>query len=321
MRAQAQAWLARHGDLGARRALREKLADTDADVQAAAASVLDPQRDAAELQALAQAPAAALRLAAVRMLARAPADAATRILLARSARLDPAASVRVAALAALAAQGPEATTAIEAQLEDTEVAIRLAAIDALVEVDRARAAERLAGYLAAEPTLEGVESARMLLATDAPAASADARALLQRALAAPDHALRGAAAVALMSLPSAAFTRPLAAERAAHEPVRSVRLCLGLALGDGADARALLAGLLTAADVVAAQAAAELARHGDASALHRLQNMLGSPDRDVRRVAADALGRTLDRPRDVRAALLDPDPSVRLAAASAILAV
>jgi HEAT repeat protein len=71
--------------------------------------------------------------------------------------------------------------------------------------------------------------------------------------------------------------------------------------------------------VVAAQAATELAKRGDAGALRKLQALMTSRDRTVRRVAASALG-GLGRTRDASAALLDADPSVRLAAASAILA-
>jgi HEAT repeat protein len=72
--------------------------------------------------------------------------------------------------------------------------------------------------------------------------------------------------------------------------------------------------------VVAAQAAAELARRGDPAALRKLQVLLDSHDAVVRRVAASALGGQLGHARDVGNALLDPDPGVRLAAASAILA-
>src|SRR6185295_9523095 len=113
--------------------------------------------------------------------------------------------------------------------------------------------------------------------------------------------------------------RELARQRAPHEAVRGVRLCLALALGADREGSALLSGLLTANDVVAGQAAAELARHGDADALRKLQLLMTSRDRAVRRVAVSALG-GLGRTHDLSDALLDSDPSVRLAAANAILA-
>lgn len=319
VRAQALSWLARNGDAAAQRSLREQLDDADADVRAAAIGTLDPVRDVEALRAFAEAPAEAVRLAAVRRLARAPADDATRALLVRMARFEPPPAVRVAVLQALPPQGEATREAIEAQLEHPQIAVRLAAIDALVELDATRAAERLAAYLSAQPTLEGVEAARMLLAHAEPSTQASARALLERALAAEDQALRGAAAVALMSLPDDAQLRQLAIQRAPHEHVRGVRLCLALALGNDRDGSAALSGLLTESDVVAGQAAAELARRGDADALRKLKVLVAGRDRAVRRVAAAALG-GLGLTRDMSAALLDADPSVRLAAASAILA-
>jgi HEAT repeat protein len=329
-RAQALALLARFGDPIAREILRGKLEDADSSVRAAAVEALDPESesDAALLRALCDAPGSATRLAAVQKLARATLGAATLQLLARVARLDPALRVRMAALFGLGRQGPDAADAIEALLEDAEPAVRLGAIGELARVDRARASLRLAQYLGGSPTAEGVEAARVLLsAREAPVppsagqapTSAAARSQLERALADPDNAVRAAAAVALMSLRDPQLAA-LAQARVEHEAVRSVRLCLALALGpERADGRSVLKKLTAARDLVAAQAAAELARHGDHDALVIVLTLRESRDAIVRRVAVHALALDLGRANDVRAALLDADPGVRIAAAGAIL--
>jgi ParB family chromosome partitioning protein len=319
-RAQALALLARLGDRAAREQLRGKLDDADASVRAAAVEALDPEADAAALRALCDAPASATRLAAVQKLARATPSAETMQLLVRVARLDPALRVRVAALLGLGRQGPAAADAIEGLLEDTEPAVRLAAMSELAQVDRARASSRLAPYLSGNPTPEGVEAARVLLSDVTEPTAAAARSQLERALTHRDNAVRAAAAVALMSLRGPQLAA-LAQARVEHEAVRSVRLCLALALGaERADGRASLTALTRARDLVSAQAAAELARRGDAAALGILLGLRQSRDAVVRRVAVRALAQELGRANEVRAALLDADPGVRIAAASAILA-
>jgi HEAT repeat protein len=332
LRARAQAALGRLGDDAARDALRTQLSAQDPDVQAVAVEVLDPVAEAPALCRLAQAPASAPRLAAVNALRSAPASPETLLVLTRAARLDPELAVRLAALRALPAQGPAGVDAIEARLADPEQAVRLLAIGMLVQADYARAERRLSSYLATDASPEGIESARMLLGNPLRAPES-AIAQLERALAARDNALRAAAAVALMSTRDQRVL-PLAQAHAAHEPARSVRLCLALALsgtvqalrgGDSSAAlhsegRELLAALMAGQDVVGSQAAAELARRGDARAVQRLQVLLHSHDATVRRVVVDALGGDLRRPRDVRSSLLDPDAAVRLSAASAILA-
>ena len=319
-RVRALSVLAARGDAEARQQLRERLQDADSAIQAIAVQALDARGDAERLRELALAPSAVLRRAAIERLQRAQPALETLLVLAEAARVDPSPPVRVAALRALAAQGTAGVDAIAAHLGDPEQAVRLAAIGELVRADYARGARLLAELLAGEPCAEGIEAARSLLSAAGARAPQSALAHLQRALSAPDNALRGAAAVALMSAP-AAGTERLAVARVALEPVRSVRLCLVLAIGsENAQRKPQLIELAAARDVVASQATAELARAGDARAVSRLRAMLGSADATVRGVAVDALASDLGQRRAVRLLLLDPDPGVRLRAASAILA-
>jgi hypothetical protein len=320
-RARALALLAERGDAGARERLHALVGAVDPEVQAVAVRALDPAADAAALRDLARSPSSSVRLAAIERLQRAPEDVQTRVLVTAAAHADPELRVRVAALRALPAQGSAGVEALEASLGDPQQAVRLCAIGELVRADPARASQRLAELLAAEPTAEGVEAARTLLSAPGGRAPDAALALLSRALVAKDSALRGAAAVALMSVRDAR-TAQLASERAAAEPVRGVKLCLGLSLQPAsAQRRQVLSALLGASDLIAAQAATELVQAGDAHALRVLQAALHSQDASVRRVAVDALGRNLGlTDRDVRAALLDEDAGVRVSAASAILA-
>jgi HEAT repeat protein len=320
VRARSELLLMRRGDGAARDALRAKLDDATAEVRAAAVEALDPAADVALLRTLSEAPASVVRLAAVRKLALTAPDPETSIVLARVARHDPSAAVQVAALRALAHQGPASFELIEARLDDPQPALRVAAIDELVQLDYGRASQRLERYLAAEPSAEGIEAARVLSSVAGQRAPATGRSQLERALADRDGALRAAAAVALMSLHDPSW-RELATARAEQEHVRGVRLCLALTLGAERPAgRSQLVELMNGQDVVAGEAAAELARHGDAAATARLLALMQSPQPVVRRIAVRALAQELDRPHDVRAALLDPDASVRIAAAGAILA-
>jgi HEAT repeat protein len=319
-RARALSLLARFGDQDARAALLAKLDDADAEVRGLAIEALDPEAEAEPLRALCDSPAASARLAAVHALARARPVAESTRMLARLARLDPALRVRAAALDALGGGGPEVAEAIESQLDELDLGVRLAAVNALVRVDYARASERLARYLADDPTLLGIEAARTLLAADAARAPEAARSQLVRALTARDNALRAAGAVALMSLHDSRLAGA-ARERAGHEPVRSVQLNLALALGAAQpEARAWLAQLATRRDLVATQAAAELARLGDGGALRTLLQHARLGDPLVRRTAVRVLAQELGRIQDARPALSDRDPGVRIAAAGAILA-
>jgi hypothetical protein len=134
-----------------------------------------------------------------------------------------------------------------------------------------------------------------------------------------DPGLRGRAAVALMSLRDPQL-EAVAAERAAREPMRGARLCFALALRAEHPARAeALRALLAERDTAAVQAAAELARNGDAGALAALRASSVHPDAVVRRAAIRALGHDLGRAHQIRGALRDTDAAVRVAGASAIL--
>lgn len=321
-RVRALSLLAQLGDARAERALRaEALESGDPELQAALATALEPSRDedAARLRALLDAPAAALRRAAVARLARAPASAETHAVLARAARLDPELGVRLGALRALSGQGAPGAASIEARLDDPNPEVRAAAAAAMVFADPVRARERLAPLLSGEPAPEAIEAARALIAASGQAAPETARSLLARALGHADAAVRGRAAVALMSLEDPALAA-VAATRAEREPSRSVRMSLALSLPREHPARdELLRGLLPGRDPVSVQTAAELAAGGDMSALGRLRELLGAPDAHVRSAAARALGRDLGRAHEARTALRDDDATVRIAAAAAIL--
>jgi HEAT repeat protein len=321
VRARALALLAGLGDEDARARLGEQQDSADPEVAAAAVSTLDPDGDSAALCALLEAPAAAVRLAAVQRLARAPQARETQRALARAAQHDPELSVRSGALAALARQGDEGARAIEARLDDPDRELRAAAATALVSADPVGAHDKLAPLLAGDVTPEGIDAARALLATNPGPTATAARALLARAAAHTDAQLRGRAACSLPSLRDPAL-QAVAAQRGAREPVRSVRLCFALALPAQSPARAKLLRELTAErDVPAAQAAAELGRGGDAQAPRTLAELLARGDATVRRVAVRALARDLGRSHEIRSSLRDQDAGVRIAAAAAIVAV
>jgi HEAT repeat protein len=69
-----------------------------------------------------------------------------------------------------------------------------------------------------------------------------------------------------------------------------------------------------------AQAAVVLAGAGDDEGLARLRADLGTSDASVRRVVVRALARDALHPVEVRTALQDEDPLVRIHAAGGILA-
>ena len=99
-----------------------------------------------------------------------------------------------------------------------------------------------------------------------------------------------------------------------------MRLALALAL-DASDplAQATFRSLSKLASVTGVQAAVELAKRGDAAALALLRGLVTHPKPAVRRSVARALGRELESPSDIRTLLRDADPSVRRAAAGALL--
>lgn len=320
VRARALQLLARLGNRQARDALLDFVGSADADARAASIEALDPVDDLARIGALAEAPAGVVRLAAVMTLAHADANDATRLLLARIARHDPRTDVRAATLAALAHQGAAAAEAIEANLTDADARVRMAAIGALVRADPTRARQALDHWVASDPSAEGIEAARVLRMERVENAADAARAHLARALASSSGSLRAQAAVALSAL-DAADRAAMAADHLQAEGVRAVKFALALAMGaEDARAWAACAGLMAGADVVAAQAATELARRNDATAVERLLALRTSGSGAVRRTVVRALGRDLARAHDIRALLLDTDVTVRIAAAAAILA-
>jgi HEAT repeat protein len=322
VRARAHELLALLGDGSARAALRAELSREPPDpaFEAAALSALDPDdaEDAARLRAALESPSLPVRRSAVARLARAPEAETTGDALARAAKHDPDRGVRLAALRALARQGAVGIAALDRRLGDADAEFRAAAAVALAAAAPEIARVRIAPWLDA-PSFEAVEGAHALLAADRAAAPAEARALLAKALVHEDAMLRGRAAVALMSLRDPGL-EGVALERARLDPSRAVRMCLALALSPAHPARrALLQALTSDADTTAAEAAAELARHGDAQALATLEQLLRAPRPETRRAAARALARDLRRAHEARMAMRDEDASVRIAAAGAIL--
>ena len=318
-RARALRQLAQLGDATAREALGGFAGASDPELQAAALLALDPDQDAPALRAALDSPQAAMREAALQRLARAQPDPATRDALEHTARFDPEESLRLRALSALAHQGPAAFVTLERLLVDPSAAVRAQTASLLPAVDYARAEPRLTQLIAGAVSDEAIAAASALIAQlrgDAPPA---ARALLTRALESPDTALRGRAAVALMSLRDPAL-EVVAAARAPREAARNVKLCLAVGMAPFRKERGeLLRGLLTANDPTAVSAASELARGGDEKGLEFLQLRLQDKDAKMRRAVVRALGGELERTYEVRGALRDPDAGVRMAAASAIL--
>ncbi len=331
--------------------LRELVDAEQPEVRAAAVSVLRLAEDLQRLLGELESPYSAVRLAAARALGRAGAGGATsmpsstgqpettlppaaRIALENSARLDPAAAVRGAALWSLGDAGPQAAESIEQALGDSEREVRLAAIGALARADGERAGLVLGRLLQSDLSDEGIAAARHLLALDQDGggaartggsdAMAEARRYLERALGAAEPELRAAAAVAVDALPQNRFDGEWLLKRIEQEKVPRVRLSLVNAVFSSSEPDERLLGALreigAAGGPSGAYAIALLAGQGDPKALGKLSSLLKDGSAAVRRVAARALGRDLDRPHLVRQALGDQDPSVRIAAAGAVLA-
>ncbi|MCA9573943.1 MAG: hypothetical protein R3B40_02300 [Polyangiales bacterium] len=345
VRAAALELQAAAGDTLAVAQLRASLDSTDQAARASAQSALDPQHagDLAHLRGSLTDPSARVRRAAALRLRLAAEDDDTRVDLELVTRVDPALTVRVTALSALARQGEPAFAPLRERLHDPEPSVRMAALLALAVCDATRAAGIYQGFLATPPSSDSVEAAR-LLATRVPAGAAgtdpsseDALArtrateYLLAALTAPDESLRAQTAVALSSLPALyvagsdddtpRLQRALAAQLE-RETVRQTRLVLAQTLlraSDDTVGRAALGDLLTGDDVPAVMAAAALARLGDEAALTRLDAALQDPRATHRRIAAAALTWDAGDPDRARAALEDEDAFVRVAAAGGVL--
>ncbi|MBK7150856.1 MAG: HEAT repeat domain-containing protein [Sandaracinaceae bacterium] len=319
----------------ARAELRAFLDAEDHEARAAAQGALDPGAadDAAVLRAALTDPSARVRRAAAMRLRQSALDAEVRVALEQVARVDPALTVRVAALQALGHQGPEAFAELRERLSDPDGSVRMAALMALSHADPVQASGVLAGFLATPPSTSSVEAARLLAQREEEPEAPRAADYLVSALAHSDENIRAQAAVALSSLtlvfapdPSTGAPRYEAEllARLEAEPVRRARLILAQTLLRGvssqAAGQAALREMLAGDDVPAVMAAVSLSREGDAAALALLDAALVDTRVTHRRIAAAALTRDAGDPDRARAALLDEDALVRVAVAGGILA-
>jgi HEAT repeat protein len=223
--------------------------------------------------------------------------------------------VRGQALAGLALYGDRsALDEIAAALEDPSLGVRLAALGALVRLGRDAVGERLLAlgsgrdrYVALRAAVQLSRLGRARAALPAVQSAADDR----------NPALRVAAMNAAGELGDAGGA--LAASHL-RDPDLEVRLAAARALSTtrkGELAVPTLVGALATPRRL--DAADELARLGDARGVAELKVAARAPDPRVRRVALALLG-TLPAGHDALvAALHDPDPTVRLDAAGALL--
>lgn len=287
---------------------------------------LDTDTQRSQLLAALEHAASRVRLAATRVLANATQDATTTLALTQRARLDPDASVRAAALEALAKQHDAAFEVIAAQLEDRDALVRSVAMRELAKIDCARAETTLAPLLSGAASEGGLAAVRALSGCDAATIERHIEHL-RRALASTNVTLRldaaaTANAVAWLQVPEWIAT-PLA-----HDPVAAVRLALAIALQTTQRDAALstfrelarndvsMVSLQAATSVATAEHASEADAEAAVATLRA-----GRVQRDalLRRVAFRALGRLSGRLADLEAGLYDEDTSVRLAAAGALL--
>jgi hypothetical protein len=321
VRARALGLLARLHDADALATLAEVPADASTAWQAAAVETLSPEADRARLVELAEAPAVELRLAAVQRLVGAPPADELRFAAARIARHDPDHGVRRAALRVLGRHGVAAASELAERAGDAPDELRADVLAALAAVDYALAVRLADPWLTSDPSPSAIDGARVLLRAGRERAPAKALALLERALAHHDADLRARAAVALGALPAAAAA-PLARARLEHESERSIRLLLALAAPGSAQGDGALRRLTTRDDVVAAQAALELARRAGAQAQDASARVLALAESErtvVRAIVVGPLAGELGRAHEVRRALLDREPRVRVAAAVGML--
>jgi HEAT repeat protein len=240
-------------------------------------------------------------------------DGETTDVLVQLAQKDPDDGVRAAALHALARgkRGDQRAVA-SAALGDTSLAVRLAAVDVIAASGDAAA---IHGLLANPDPLIAAQAARAAAKTD----PAGAAAAIDRALADPAPETRAAA----LNLAVAALGKPAAAERAARAsadaavPVRLAAARVLASTGHADQAAPIFAAVLASGspdDQI--QAAADLARQGDARGVSSLAELARSADSVPRRRAAALAHLTARRiTPGLVTALADPAPEVRVDAA------
>jgi HEAT repeat protein len=327
-RARALESLARRRVDSARDELRTYLDHEDPEVQACAVYALDAESEMDQLIARLSHGSGTVRLAAARALARSAPNTQARLALAETARVDPLAAVRGAAVLSLSAYGPDAVETLRERLSDPDDGVRMSAIGALGRTDREQARLALGPLLEMQPTPAGIEAARVLANAaeddEGAAGMTDARAYLRRALALPEPRMRSQAATALASLRRDPSLDAALLEALRAEQDDTVKLALAGALRHRDElaepAQQALRALLERPGLVRVQAAALLAPDGDVAALRVLSRALRDEDRHARRTAARALARDALQPDAARRALRDRDPMVRIYAAGGILA-
>ena len=351
-RARALRALAQRGDARSS-ALLFGLADhSDPAVRALALSTADPDADRQRLaKGLTHGSADERREAALRLGEAEEIEESTLMTLRRVARVDGEASVRSAVVSALGGLGSRMQSSREGarddatwdtvreRLSDPASPVRLAAVRALVQIDRARAAAVIATLLSGPPNSAAIEAARVLALTGAqnrdPATrsatggsatdveGASGRAFLHGVLLAPGSSHRAQAAVALVSLPPDPSTDTALRRALENENDPTVRLGVARALasypGSEDAAQEVLVELMTGDGMAAAQAALLVAARSD-EAIERVQHFMAEGEPIIRRVAARGLARDLARPNLARAALRDEDPLVAIHAAGGLVA-
>jgi len=311
--------LASLGDVDAARTLRGSTS-SDPVALACRIAVLEPSDHLGELRMALQHTSERVRVAALRRLRDIALTPDLLLAVTERSRIDPTPSIRAEALTTLAAQGSSVIETLEAQLLDRDLLPRSVAMRELARIDCPRALDKLAGWLSAAPSRDGMAAVRALAKCGD---SVIARTIdqLRRALASSDVGLRSEAAatadaMAWRELPDWIAT-PLA-----HDPVPSVRLALALAVRPTHPeaARATLTQLARGPiSMVSVQAAAFLAAHGEPSATTVLRAALTQRDAKLRRVAFTALGAAPGHASELATGLRDPDFNVRLATAGALL--
>lgn len=311
--------LAARGDFDAITQLRDSVSD-DPVAYACRLAVITPTDHLDDLRAALLHSSDRVRTAALRRLRDGTLTAELRLAVTERARLDPAPSVRAAALETLAAEGAVSIDTLEARLADADPGPRAAAMRELARLDCAHAHARLARWLSDVPSHDGLAAVNAL-AGCGDAIIGQTTDHIRRALASSDIALRSQAATTADRL--AWRTLPdWIATALSRDPVRSVRLALALAVRptQPGPARVTLRELAAAPlSVVAVQAATVLASDGDAHATKVLRGAAVHPDAKLRRLALVALSRIPRHVVTVADGLDDAAIEVRLAAAGAVL--